>query len=164
MCERLALGFYTLHTVCCWHTLPFPAALSLLVFGASSWRVEEDATPLVNVLAVCCVEPGTLASSPDGEGILVGGSAGQGWVWAPLGRVVESLLLKCPITFRCSELGVSAPCSFKFATKSLTRAGLIPVTVADSPSLSLAWLEILMLGSQWRGSGCSSAHCYPCFG
>jgi hypothetical protein len=83
-CEGLALGFYTLHTVCCWHRQPFTAALSLLVFGSGSWRVPEDATLLVNVLAVYCVEPGTLASTPNGEGIPVGDSVGQGWVWAPL--------------------------------------------------------------------------------
>lgn len=108
--------------------------------------MAEDATQRVDVLAVCCVEPGTLASSPDGEGIPVGGSAGQEWVWAPLAR--ESLLLKCPIVFGCSELGVSALFSFMFAIKSLHRAGLIPVTVVGSPSLSLAWLEVLMLGTQ----------------
>lgn len=54
-CEGLAFGFYTLHTVSCWHRQPFTAALSLLVFGSGSWSVQEDATLLVNVLAVWCV-------------------------------------------------------------------------------------------------------------
>lgn len=61
------------------------------------------------------------------------------------------MLLGCPNVFQCSLLGASAPFSL-FATKSLKKVGLIPVTVLGSLSLSLAWLGILMLGDSGVGS------------
>lgn len=56
----------------------------------------EDATLLVNALAVCWAKPGTLASSTDGEGIWVGDGSGQGPELGSIDRVVGSVLLESP--------------------------------------------------------------------
>lgn len=69
--------------------------------GVWNWFLEsphqpEDATLLVNTLAVCCAKPGTLASSTDGEGIWVGEGSGQGLGLGSIGRVVRSVLLESP--------------------------------------------------------------------
>lgn len=67
--------------------------------GVLNWFLEsphqpEDATLLVNTLAVCCAKPGTLASSTDVYWI--GDSSGQRLGLGSIGRVVRSVLLESP--------------------------------------------------------------------
>lgn len=137
VCEPLALDFYTVHTVCCWHRWPYTAALSLLVFGAGSWRVQEDATLLVNVLCVVLSQGPWLALLM-GRGDPGGRQCWPGVGLGSLGRRVGSVLLGCLNIFQCSLLGASAPFSL-FAIKPLKKVGLIPVTMLGSLSPWPGW-------------------------
>lgn len=74
----------------------FPCWCLELVPGEPFRHQPEDATLLVNALAVCCAKPDTLASSTDGEGIWVGDGSGQGLGLGSIDRVVRSVLLESP--------------------------------------------------------------------
>lgn len=143
VCEPLALAFYTLHTVCCWHRWPYTAALSLLVFGAGSWRVQEDATLLVNVPCVVLSQGPWLAllmgGGPWWETALARGGSGlpwqESWVYA-------SGMSKCfPV------LSVGCVCPFLLVCHQVLEEGGADSSDHAGLSFALAWLGILMIGS-----------------